>query len=299
MDFTSQASLTHGSANPMHGGETSCLCDGPECQSTTTCERWMATHLALIFSSADSPAREPAWPGGERVSSILRLLCGERWPAYCASYDHDSYCWRTSQTCLLSEMGERGRRFSGTWPRSGMLAHGTVYPLPPLVPRTSEIAYSPLLGTPTSRDWKGTGPRLAEALLPTPVASDDNKTPEAHMKMKKRMKGGSRKQITSLGVLARAEFRQPTNLLPTPSENDSRGSEYNYAGGNHDKVALKLPGVARLIGDDTPPPSSDGKPSSVPLLNPCFVEWMIGAPEGWSDPGCPLSVTEFKSRLDT
>lgn len=288
-----------------------------------TCERWMATHLALIFSSADSPAREPAWPGGERVSSILRLLCGERWPAWCASYDHDSSCWRTSQTCLLSEMGERGRRFSGTWPRSGMLAHGTVYPLPPLVPRTSGIAYSPLLGIPTSRDWKGTGregqlptqliahrdaanspsrtggPRLAEALLPTPVASDDNKSPDAHMKMKSRMKGGARKQITSLGVLARAEFRQPTKLLPTPSENDSRGSEYNYAGGNHDKVVLKLPGVAKLIGDDTPLPSSDGKPSSVPLLNPCFVEWMIGAPEGWSDPGCPLSVMEFKSRLDT
>jgi DNA (cytosine-5)-methyltransferase 1 len=31
-------------------------------------------------------------------------------------------------------------------------------------------------------------------------------------------------------------------------------------------------------------------------LNPSFVEWMIGAPDGWSDPDCPLSATEFRSR---
>jgi hypothetical protein len=31
-------------------------------------------------------------------------------------------------------------------------------------------------------------------------------------------------------------------------------------------------------------------------LSPWFVEWMMGAPEGWSDPDCPLSATEFSSR---
>ena len=38
---------------------------------------------------------------------------------------------------------------------------------------------------------------------PTPVANDDNKSPEAHMAMKQRMKGGPRQTITSLQVMAK------------------------------------------------------------------------------------------------
>ena len=33
-------------------------------------------------------------------------------------------------------------------------------------------------------------------------------------------------------------------------------------------------------------------------LNPSFVEWMMGAPDGWSDPDCPLSATEFSRKQD-
>jgi hypothetical protein len=38
------------------------------------------------------------------------------------------------------------------------------------------------------------------------------------------------------------------------------------------------------------------KPSTGLRLSPSFVEWMIGAPAGWSDPDCPLSATEFSAR---
>lgn len=50
---------------------------------------------------------------------------------------------------------------------------------------------------------------------PTPCGQDDNKSPEAHLAMKARMKGGARKTITSLSVL--------TQLWPTPraAENGS------------------------------------------------------------------------------
>jgi hypothetical protein len=50
-------------------------------------------------------------------------------------------------------------------------------------------------------------------------------------------------------------------------------------------------------GASTNPRSNDGKQFKDLHLNPWFVEWMTGAPPGWSDPGCPLSATEFKSRL--
>jgi hypothetical protein len=40
------------------------------------------------------------------------------------------------------------------------------------------------------------------AMWPTPTAQDDQKSPEAHMAMKARMEGGTRKAITSLTVMA-------------------------------------------------------------------------------------------------
>lgn len=41
-------------------------------------------------------------------------------------------------------------------------------------------------------------------MWPTPVAHDDGKTPEAHLAMKRRMKGGPRNTITSLTVMVKA-----------------------------------------------------------------------------------------------
>jgi hypothetical protein len=105
-------------------------------------------------------------------------------------------------------------------------------------------------------------------LLPTPVANDDNKSPEAHLAMKRRLSeadGSNRTQITSLQVLAKAAFRQIGELPST--------------------------------GASTDPQSDAGKASTDLRLSPWFVEWMMGAPEGWSDPDCPLSATEFKCRL--
>jgi len=51
-------------------------------------------------------------------------------------------------------------------------------------------------------------------MLPTPVANDDNKTPEAHLAMKARMKGGARKKITSLQVAMKAATGTRSQLSP-------------------------------------------------------------------------------------
>lgn len=164
------------------------------------------------------------------------------------------------------------------------------------------VAALALLPTPCARDWKGQGYEgqlpTELALLPTPVANDDNKSPEAHMAMKRRMKGGERKRITSLSVLARNGFRQPdedVRLLPTPR---ARVDKEHGADGKH--WGELRPVVESLSnGASTNPPSDAGKRSPGLLLNPSFVEWMLGAPDGWSDPDCPLSATEFKSRSAT
>jgi hypothetical protein len=295
----SPASSTPGCASPTLGAAASSPSAGPESPSSMTSEQSIVLRLASIFSSEASPAEGQAPPATERGWAIKRLRCGGRWPESLANFDPNSSYWRTSRISLLSPEETLGERWSGTWPRSGMCAHGTVFPLPPLAPRTSAIGSSALLPTPMARVNGGTevsgesrtgGPMLAEVLLPTPsksdgektgqrygkgdlklsgavrllptpVANDDNKSVEAHMAMKRRMKGGPRSEITSLQVLSKK--------------------------------------WASEAGEPTSPPSDDGKKPPAPLLNPCFVEWMLGLPEGWSDPDCPLSATEFRSRLAT
>tara|TARA_R100000329_G_scaffold11543_1_gene12584 strand:+ start:189 stop:1286 length:1098 start_codon:yes stop_codon:yes gene_type:complete len=88
---------------------------------------------------------------------------------------------------------------------------------------------------------------------PTPVAQDDNKSPEAHMQMKQRMKGGPRYKPTSLQVMVKGVER---GLWPTPTAQDN-----NQVSGNpdHPKRGTTLGGAARLW--PTPTASdSDGGP---------------------------------------
>lgn len=102
--------------------------------------------------------------------------------------------WEDAQASLLSEPSPL------TWPRQGTWDGGCAYELPTWELPTAETAYS------------------SSPLMPTPVAHDDGKTPEAHRRMKANLKGGARTAITSLSVLARADFQQPEEpLLPTPS----------------------------------------------------------------------------------
>lgn len=108
----------------------------------------------------------------------------------------------------------------------------------------------------------------ALALLPTPVAHDDGKSPEAHAAMKAKM-GGNRTVATSLAVVARNGMDP---LLPTPTRADhDRGSE-TYGRGNptlkgalngtrrNGRTPKPADGQMDLFssGDPTNPQSGDG-----------------------------------------
>lgn len=136
---------------------------------------------------------------------------------------------------------------------------------------------------------------------PTPVANDDNKTPEAHMAMKARMPGGPRNTITSLNVLIQAwptptssmttgagaqgrdgglnlqtaagTWPTPTNSIATPE--DLEQARYAGNGGNRPIYA-----EASRPAPTTP---TDGTPTSPKaVLNPRFVEALMGWPIGAS-----------------
>jgi hypothetical protein len=91
-------------------------------------------------------------------------------------------------------------------------------------------------------------------------------------------------------------------LLPTPTTRDAanaRNATANRSPGSRGHSGTTLADVAYLwSGASTDPPSDGGRPSTDLRLSPWFVEWMMGLPDGWSDPDCALSATEFKSRQE-
>jgi len=108
-------------------------------------------------------------------------------------YDPDSSSWKTCHQLFEQDYP----LFSQTLPNSGSMRNGACTPQPMLEPLTDGNV---------GGAW------------PTPVANDDNKTPEAHLAMKARM-GGNRTAITSLNVISK--------LWPTPTGMDSRASGGN------------------------------------------------------------------------
>lgn len=268
-------------------------------------------HQPLTSSPAASPARARPAPATAQGSNTPRPLCGVRCGASLASFDpamcssrtsRTSLGWRRPQASLLDPSGEP---FSGTWPRSGSMCDGTVFPLRPSAPRTSVTGCSPLLGTPMARDGRadgnqnvpsaaGRGTSLMKDLLPLLP------TPKGH---------------TAKDTGAPSEFERKSpeltaftiaRLLPTPVAGDGREKG---GGGRWSPTSAPL---EQTIKDDlslsngarTSPPSNDGKPSTGVRLNPSFVGWMMGTPScrecgrEWTDPGCPHSVTAYTSTAD-
>ena len=209
-------------------------------------------------------------------------------PTPFAYYDPDESCWKTSQGTFPWDSAT----YSATWPRSGMTRGGAAFELPMPAHPTSGSASSSLLLTPTSSDGTGGGRRnpgvrgidkdgsgglreQVKVLLPTPVANDDHKSPEAHIAAKAKADGHPRSQITSLDVLVRNGM-SPT-LLPTPAASNLYGDmevedfealrerwKAKHGNGNgHGTplgIAVKMlpTPTATSIGASTPPPSTDG-----------------------------------------
>jgi len=124
----------------------------------------------------------------------------------------------------------------------------------------------------------------AAAQWPTPVANDDNKSPEAHLAMKARMKGGPRQTITSLQVLVQQ--------WPTPAARDSKGANSEQhalvTGGGRKHMDQLSNFVAHSSHLAQPMPDGqsscesgpDSPQPSTKRLNPAFGEWLMGWPIG-------------------
>ena len=134
---------------------------------------------------------------------------------------------------------------------------------------------------------------------PTPVANDDNKTPEAHLAMKQRMgerdgTGANRTQITSLQVMAKTvkgwatpqsrDYRSGDNLgSPRWDRKSQQGWSFNL----NDEARLTVPGPT--------PNGSTAETAKRGQLNPAFSRWLMGLPPEW-DVAAILAYRQRKAR---
>lgn len=290
----------------------------------------MALRLASIFSPGASPAAGQARPVAERASTIQRLRCGGRWPeslAYFGPRSSASRTWRTYSLSLLRSLDGHGERFSAIWPRSAMCAHGTVSPLPPSAPRTFATVSSALLPTPVAKRDAATGrgarergggimlTQQTEELLPTPSATPNghNRSPSEVAAVRPSLPGvvellptpmaraRSGTEVSGASRTGGPMLAEAIALLPTPVKGDGQGARQATAPNPRDPSPTLSDLEYRWNGDASAGRSNAGPryTANRPSLSARFAEWMLGAPQGWSDPDCLLSATEFSSRPGT
>ena len=196
-----------------------------------------------------------------------------------ASYDHESSSWKTCQMCF--DWGDS--TYSEVLPKSGTMQNGQLYQLDNLEHPTYENDGF-VLPTPTSnsslhcnlesaqKEAKRLHPqgrwtlwtKIAEmGTLPTPMAHDAKNnpfTPSRH----------TGKHENCLNTIIGKMY-----MLPTPSVN---GCSNNPTNQSQWKRKSSLPVEAAKITGHTK--ETIGKKTR---LNPHFVQWMMGFPEGWLD----------------
>jgi hypothetical protein len=223
----------------------------------------------LTWFRAAFHAKTSASQDQETDSTESAAASGVKWRGSFARYDRASSTWKTLQCSFLEDSIE----YSETWPRSGAMRNGECYLRPMLAPRTYE---------------KDSG------FLPTPVAVDT---------------GSLFNRSASAGAALRPTLRAMAkyDLWPTPTVkgNYNRKGLSKQSGDGLATAVMKWPtptardyrGVHRAErARERRLESSRGIPlneAAGGLLNPTWVEWLMGWPIGWTALQ-PLAMDKFR-----
>lgn len=105
--------------------------------------------MTMMSSRQGFPAKTLALQERGQDFKVLDQHSGGKCVVPFAWYNHATSSWRTYQRCFI----EGWTRYSGAWPRSGMMQSGIAYPLPTLAPLTKGTGFGllPTLGANESR----------------------------------------------------------------------------------------------------------------------------------------------------
>lgn len=217
----------------------------------------------LTWYLAASRARTSALPVMEPALMAPDLVCGASSSAWFAKFDPDLSTWKTAQRSLLGD----SESFSETWPRWGLMRDGESYlrPIPALHICESESGLWPTptvcgnYNRPGASAQSGMGLATAVKLWPTPTASLGTKG--GRVTPRKSREGGTLIEAVSARTWATATAR------------DWRSGKASQA--THDRNSRPL---SEQVGG---------------LLNPDWVEWLMGWPIGWTELK-PLAMDKFR-----
>lgn len=287
------------SASLIVGGAPSSNVGSLELQSGTTSTP--STPCPATSSLPGSRAHRPAEPGSSEHKTTSGGF-GRRSVTPFAVLDRATSSWRTPQASLMDT--ERSETYSGTWPRSGSMRSGRVFPRPVSAPLTDATGSSSLLPTPTRSTYGsnmgGSSGRVGVKrhsldtlarmglMLPTPTRKGDHNRPQVGtasgeglatfllqlLPTPLRSQRGDRGAGSVAAGGGQTTWGVLTSLLPTPVRSDGvKGPAKPGTRGGGDSLATAL--THSVAGGS----GVEGGP-----LSPSFVEWMMGAPNGWTDP---------------
>jgi predicted DNA-binding protein YlxM (UPF0122 family) len=216
----------------------------------------------VLVGGFPSRVKTSASPAAVKDSRVPGQGSGPNMRESFASYDPATSSWRTSQLCLDGASAV----FSETWPRAGMTRNGTACQREPLAPITRETA-SGSWPTPLARDGKHNGSRVqwwrdGNGGLDLTSAVQMWPTPTA----RDHKDGRYCPNVPINGLLGRAVWATPT------------------VNGNYNRKGSSLTsgdGLATQAGG---------------ALNPRWVEWLMGYPDGWTDLGDSATPSSRRSR---
>ena len=240
-----------------------------------------AAHDLPLFSWRTSKAssRPSSRATGGATQPALRFcsMCSESWSAWVTSQRRD-YSRRQSMRELLTNASG-----SLSWPTASARDSKGGYQGGRI--RNGKLSMDTL-------DVAVQAYRPGGMMWPTPVVNDDNKSPQAHLAMKKRIgerdgTNSNRTAITSLNVLVKAMHGQPAlgNTSMTGNHPESLWATPNAGDG---KAGMAVNRLQKSLGQDVTRAEGGYMPKA--KLNPRFVEVLMGLPVGWLMPSCARPV---------
>lgn len=210
----------------------------------------------------DGSTDGPLWPTAHGLCSTERRRAGPSGNelGFKVGQVESGALWRTPSSAVI-EAKSSVTKLSGRTPQDPQVG---------LPDQVEAVESSKLLWPSSSRDYKDTGdlncvedksllPRRVfhveqgTALLPTPISKSDGKSPDAHIIMRARLKGGPRNSITDLAVLARNEFVQSNGVLyPTPEASDSERGPSAEIGGHRPSGAKRAKNLTTVVARGEP-----------------------------------------------